>query len=222
MQQAITFEDLHEVVEALTAALDAKNSYTCGHSERVAELSLQLAKAMGLSRQAQAMIHIGAHLHDIGKIGIPDDILNKPDKLTPEEFQIICEHPTIGGTIIEKMKVFRPIAGIVRHHHERFDGTGYPAKLRGGDIPLGARIVAVADAFDAMTTPRPYRLPLTWEVAIEEIRQGCGTQFDPEVVSAFLRCVEEGLPVRRADNCRNANLMMPAGRSIIVPGIAAI
>jgi putative nucleotidyltransferase with HDIG domain len=193
LSHLITFDDLHEIVEALTTALDAKNASTCGHSERVAELSLILAQGMGLSAVEQEWIHIGAHLHDIGKIGVPDEILNKPGKLTNEEFAIIRQHSAIGGNIIDKIKVFRPIAGMVRHHHERFDGKGYPDRLRGEDIPLGARIVAIADAFDAMTTLRSYRLPLSLDEAMAEMRQGRGSQFDPAIVDVFISWVDANL-----------------------------
>lgn len=182
--------DLHEIVEALAAALDAKSSCMCGHSERVAELSLRLAQQLGLTVKEQARIHIGAHLHDIGKIGVPDVILNKPGKLTDDEFAVIRQHPEMGSHIVGKVKVFRPVVDIVRHHHERFDGKGYPDGLKGKDISLGARIVAVADAFDAMTTLRAYRQVFSYSEAIAEVRRCRGTQFDPEVVDALISLTE--------------------------------
>jgi putative nucleotidyltransferase with HDIG domain len=178
----VTLDDLHDIVDALSTALDAKNSNMCGHSERVAELSLLIAKTMGLSFAEQQRIHIGAHLHDIGKIGIPDAILNKPGKLTDDEFNTIRQHPEIGGTIVGKIKVFHSVADIVRHHHERFDGKGYPDGLCGEEISLGARIVAVADSFDAMTTMRTYRLAFSVSQAIEEAERCKGSQFDPGIV----------------------------------------
>jgi len=184
--QQITVEDLHEMVDALTTALDAKNSYMCGHSERVAMLSLLLASSMGLSASEQTRIHIGAHLHDIGKIGIPDVILNKQGKLTADEFGIICQHPAIGDNIVGKLKLFHSVADIVRHHHERFDGKGYPDGLQGQEISLGARIVAVADAFDAMTSTRAYRTAFTLSQAIEETKRCQGTQFDPNIVAILV------------------------------------
>lgn len=186
MFQQITVDDLHEMVDALTTALDAKNSYTCGHSERVAILSLLLANTMGLSPAEQTRIHIGAHLHDIGKIGIPDAILNKQGKLTDDEFSIIRQHPEIGDTIVSKLRVFHSVGDIVRHHHERFDGKGYPDGLRGQDISLGARIVAVADAFDAMTSTRAYRQVFTLSQALEETKRCRGTQFDPDIVAVLV------------------------------------
>lgn len=185
MLNLVTLDDLHDIVDALSTALDAKNSNMCGHSERVAELSLLMAKNMGLPLVEQERIHIGAHLHDIGKIGIPDAILNKPGKLTENEFDTIRQHPEIGGTIVGKIKVFRSVADIVRHHHERFDGTGYPDGLCGEEISLGARIVAVADSFDAMTTQRTYRLALSVHEAIEETERCKGSQFDPEIVDVL-------------------------------------
>lgn len=182
MLNLVTLDDLHDIVDALSTALDAKNSCMCGHSERVAELSLLMAKTMGLPLAEQERIHIGAHLHDIGKIGIPDAILNKPGKLTEEEFDTIRQHPEIGSTIIGKIKVFRSVSDIVRHHHERFDGKGYPDGLQGNEISLGARIVAVADSFDAMTTMRSYRAALSVREAIAETERCKGGQFDPAIV----------------------------------------
>lgn len=185
VSQAVSLDELHDVVEALALALEAKSSYTCGHSERVANLSLLLAKTMGVSADEQMKIHIGAHLHDIGKIGIPDDILNKQGRLTPEEFAQMRKHPVIGDSIVGHIQAFREIADIVRYHHERFDGKGYPDGLAGEEIPLAARIVAVADSFDAMTTVRTYRQAVTLEEALEEIDRCRGTQFDPGVVDAL-------------------------------------
>jgi len=182
----ITLEDLHEIVDALATTLEAKSTYTCGHSSRVAELSLGLAKGMGLSVMEQEMIHIGGHLHDIGKIGIPDAILNKPGKLTEGEFAIMRQHPNIGSEIVNKVKALRSIEGIVRHHHERFDGKGYPDGLCGHEISLGARIVAVADAFDAMNTIRTYRSALSPHQALAEMQRCRGSQFDPDIVDILL------------------------------------
>lgn len=202
MFQTITVDDLHEMVDALTTALDAKNSYMCGHSERVAVLSLLLAGAMKVSPAEQLRIHIGADLHDIGKIGVPDAILNKPGRLTHEEFAVIRQHPVIGDTIVNKLKVLRPVADIVRHHHERFDGQGYPDGLTGREISLGARIVAVADAFDAMTSARAYRTAFTLKQALTEMQRCQGTQFDPDIIEALLAlAAQHKLPVQaKIDN----------------------
>ncbi|SHJ78109.1 HD-GYP domain-containing protein [Propionispora hippei] len=187
----ITLDDLHEVVEALALALDAKNSCMCGHSERVAELALLLAAELGFSPEEQMKIHIGAHLHDIGKIGIPDNILNKEGKLTKEEFDLIREHPVIGDSIVGRIQAFRSIADSVRYHHERYDGKGYPDGLQGEEIPIEARIVAVADSFDAMTTVRTYRRAVSLKEALAEIVRCRSTQFDPVVVDALLQLAAE-------------------------------
>jgi len=187
----IALYELHDVIDAFTTALDAKNSYTWGHSTRVAEYSLLIAEYMGLSIIEQQRIHIGAHLHDIGKLSIPDAILNKPGKLTQDEFAIIRQHPTIGNNMISKVKCLASIADIVHHHHERFDGKGYPDGLWGEEISLGARIVAVADSFDAMTTQRTYRLAFNTYQALEEIEICRGSQFDPDVVDVFMFLMTE-------------------------------
>jgi putative nucleotidyltransferase with HDIG domain len=183
--------DLHDMVDALTAALDAKNPYTCGHSGRVAELALALACQLGLPDEERNRIHVGAHLHDIGKIGVPDRILDKPAGLTEAEMSLIKLHPIIGDQIIRKTRAFQPMADIVRHHHERFDGKGYPDGLSGLDISLGARIVAVADAVDAMTNPRPYRKALSFQDASDELMRCRNRQFDPELVDIMVGYLSE-------------------------------
>ena len=187
-----TVDDLHEVVDALAAAVDAKDSYTCGHSERVAEISLAIAKEMKLSHEEQYLIHIGAHLHDVGKIGIPDAVISKPGRLTNEEFTLVKEHPIIGYHIVSKVKILQTVSLIVRHHHERIDGGGYPDGLAGETIPLGARIVAVADAFDAMTTTRTYKASMSIPEALQELINCSGTQFDRDVVEVFVKIMKKG------------------------------
>ena len=187
-----TVDDLHEVVDALAAAVDAKDSYTCGHSERVAEISLAIAKEMKLSHEEQYLIHIGAHLHDVGKIGIPDAVISKPGRLTNEEFTLVKEHPIIGYHIVSKVKILQTVSLIVRHHHERIDGGGYPDGLAGETIPLGARIVAVADAFDAMTTTRTYKVSMSIPEALQELINCSGTQFDRDVVEVFVKIMKKG------------------------------
>lgn len=191
MSQVFTIKDLQQIVDAFAAALDAKNSSMCGHSQRVAVISLAIAKALQLSEAEQQTIYMGAQLHDIGKIGIPDSILNKTGKLTDYEFNRIKEHPVIGNTIVQKVKVFEPICDIIRFHHERYDGNGYPDGLSGKDIPLGARIVAIADSFDAMTMPRPYRHSLNHCQALEEIIRCSGSQFDSALVAVFVKMFRE-------------------------------
>lgn len=182
---------------ALAAAIDARDPYTHGHTERVTAYSLAIAEEMEDSPEVKAFpnfresLHISALLHDIGKIGIPDSILNKTGKLTDAEFEKIKEHPVIGATILYPIKELGAILSGVRSHQERFDGTGYPDRLKGEDIPLLARIIAVADAFDAITTSRPYRDKKSIEEAIAEIKRSSGTQFDPTITNAFLRAYEK-------------------------------
>jgi len=182
--------DVHEIVEALTAALDAKHNYTRGHSDRVADLSFVIAREMGLPRIELYQVHVAGHLHDVGKIGIPDELLTKTGIMTVEEFEIIKEHPVIGDEILKKIRVLKDLSPIVRHHHERYLGGGYPDGLQGNDIPLASRIICLADAYDAMTSFRSYRSSLTHEAAIIEIIRCSGTQFDPDVAKAFLRITD--------------------------------
>lgn len=187
MNRILLATDLHEIVDALGTTLDAKSAYTCGHSERVAEVSLAIAKILFLSESEQLRIHIGAHLHDIGKIGIPDCILNKPGKLDDQEYEVMKKHPVIGYQIVSKVRVLKPISDIVRHHHERMDGRGYPDGLKGEEISLASRIVAIADAFDAMTSQRAYRSKIKAIEAIEQLKYNRGTQFDANIVDIVIK-----------------------------------
>lgn len=172
----------HDIIACLVAALEARDVYTSGHSDRVADMSYELAKAMGLKGVALEDIHIAAHLHDIGKLGVPDHILNKKDKLLPEEWEQIKLHPDIGFGILNKSRDLSHLAQMVLHHHERWDGKGYPNGLKADNIPLGARIIAVSDTIDAMTSARPYREAMSWESCKDEILKNKGIQFDPAVV----------------------------------------
>jgi len=174
-------------IRVLTAALDAKDSYTQGHSMRVTEYSMAIAEELKLPEVERERIEYAGLLHDIGKIGISDYILCKPGKLTEEEFQIIKSHPVTGAKIIEPVEFLKDKVPLVRHHHEKFDGSGYPDGLKGKEIPLGARIIAVSDAFDAMTSTRAYRSNLPYEDALNEIKKNKGRQFDPEIADAFIR-----------------------------------
>jgi response regulator RpfG family c-di-GMP phosphodiesterase len=174
-------------LEALGSALDTRDVGTEAHSRRVHGYALAAARAYGLPEDALADLAHGVLLHDIGKIGIPDAILLKPDRLTAEEWAIMRRHPEIGARLIRDIPFLRGAVPIVRHHHERWDGTGYPAGLRGAEIPLGARIFAVVDAFDAMTADRPYSRAISFEEARAEVRRSAGTHFDPDVVEAFMR-----------------------------------
>jgi HD-GYP domain-containing protein (c-di-GMP phosphodiesterase class II) len=176
-----------EFVGSLASALDARDCYTAGHSRRVSEISCAVGEAANMSKQDLDELRIGALLHDIGKIGIGDLVLQKPGPLTPEEFAEIKLHPTIGRKILEGVNGFQMYLPIVELHHEDWDGTGYPRHLRGEDTPLGARIVHVSDAYDAMTSDRPYRRGMKHEKALRLIQENAGTQFDPAVVAVFLK-----------------------------------
>jgi putative nucleotidyltransferase with HDIG domain len=175
-----------DTITILAQAVELKDEYTGGHIHRVSTYSLQLAEKLGLAPGDVELIRIGTPLHDIGKIGIDDAILRKPDKLTPEEFEQMKAHTVKGAAIVATVPDLRPVLPIVRHHHERWDGQGYPDQLGGEAISPLARIVALADAFDAMTSDRPYRKGMTSEVAFAEIEKQAGRQFDPRFAAAFL------------------------------------
>lgn len=176
----------------LANAIDAKSRWTAGHSQRVTALAEAIGRKLGVHGPEAEILRRGGLLHDVGKIGVPREVLDFPGRLSDDQFAIIKGHPRIGVTILEPMKVFRPILPIVLHHHERWDGKGYPDGLKGKRIPRLARILAVADVFDAMSTPRPYRDALTKEFVVSHIEEGAGTQFDPEVVQGFLRVMSAG------------------------------
>ena len=173
-------------IQTLRYTVEAKDPYTRGHSDRVSEFSVLIGKQLGLPESDIKTLQIGGLFHDIGKIGIPDSILLKESKLTDDEYSEIKNHPSIGAHILCNAEVFKDIIPIVKHHHERFDGKGYPGKLAGENIPYLARITAVADTFDAMTSKRTYRDALPLEVVREEIEKCSGTQFDPEIAKVFL------------------------------------
>ena len=175
-----------ESIETLRYTVEAKDPYTKGHSDRVAQYSVLIGKKMGLSEEDQKTLLIGGLFHDIGKIGVPDTILRKPDRLTDEEYSEIKNHPSIGAHILAPATIFQDIIPIVKHHHEKYDGKGYPSQLKGEDIPLFARIAAIADTFDAMTSKRTYRDELSLETVIAEIERCKGTQFDPKIADVFL------------------------------------
>jgi putative nucleotidyltransferase with HDIG domain len=181
-----------QFIETMAEVLDARDPYTAGHSLRVAAYSHAIACAMNLPAEEVQTIRVGAQLHDIGKVGIPDAVLQKPGELSPEEFGLIKLHPQIGRRILEKMGRFHEFLGVVELHHENYDGTGYPYRLAGDRIPLAARIVRVADAFDSMVTTRHYRNALGVRTATKELRDNAGTQFDPAIAALTLRLIEEG------------------------------
>lgn len=175
-----------ESIEVLRRTVEVKDVYTRGHSDRVSEYSLLIGKKLNLPPEQMKTLKIGALFHDIGKIGIPDAILLKTDKLTDDEYSEIKNHPAIGAHILSNASIFADIIPIVKHHHERYDGKGYPARLAGEDIPYLARIVAVADTFDAMTSRRSYRQALDFDYTMNEIERCKGTQFDPAIADIFL------------------------------------
>ena len=182
-----------QVVTAIANAVDAKDTYTNGHSRRVAEYAEKIAERFGYSEEQQEEIYMMGLLHDVGKIGIPDAVINKPAKLTDEEFEIIKNHPVMGARILQNIREMPKLVVGARWHHERYDGRGYPDGLSGTDIPVEARIIAVADAYDAMTSRRSYRDILSQEVVRSEIEKGKGTQFDPVFAEIMLGMMEEDM-----------------------------
>lgn len=180
-------------METLTRTLEARDSYTRGHSHRVSEYTVALAKILNLDRDYIETLRLAASLHDLGKIGIKDVILNKKGSLTESEFSVIKLHPEIGAQILQPLENVKEMIPWIKYHHERYDGKGYPDGLRKNDIPLGAKIIAVADSYDAMTTDRPYRKALKAEIASKEIQDNLGLQFDPEIGKAWLEVFNKGV-----------------------------
>ena len=185
------------VIRSLTSAIDAKDPYTSGHSERVARIAVRIAEEMGLSANHRSDLYLMGLLHDVGKIGIDDEVLKKPDRLTPEEYRLVQSHVEIGVHILADLKKLHHLLPGVAHHHESYDGKGYPNRLAGEAIPLPARILAVADAFDAMSSTRPYRRRLSQTAIDEIIRHGAGVQWDPRVVAALFACRSDVEAIRQ-------------------------
>jgi putative nucleotidyltransferase with HDIG domain len=201
------------LAEALAEALDARDRYTAGHSLRVADYAEAMARELDVPSAETEAIRMAAWLHDVGKIGIPDAVLLKPGPLSREEFGLVKLHPQIGRRILERAQGFEPVLDAVELHHENYDGTGYPYGLSGERIPLAARVIRVADAFDAMTTNRCYRPALTTESAMDVIHRGSGKEYDPKCAWAFLRVL------RRTDQGR---LRAPALSDLIATGVPAL
>lgn len=178
-------EGYHSTIRALASAIDAKDPYTCGHSQSVAQYSMVCGMVLGLDAEQMRTLETAALLHDIGKIGIDDAILRKPRKLSAAEQGTVRDHPVIGAAIVHDIGTLHEVIGLILHHHEKYDGSGYPHGIAGDDIPLGARIIAVADAFDSMTTDRPYRRALTINEAMTELLRCRGTHFCPHALDAF-------------------------------------
>jgi|SRR5579863_7339522 HD-GYP domain-containing protein (c-di-GMP phosphodiesterase class II) len=201
-QLELRVKELEQEVRSLRVALvcsfnqllDLRDLNTGVHSTRLAEWGMRVGRDLGVDEGRMPDIEMGALLHDIGKVGVPDHILNKPGRLTQEEFEQIKRHPEFGWSVIRKLPGLEIASLYVLHHHENFDGTGYPAKLSGADIPIGARIVSVIDAFDAMVSSRPYREGLPVDEAIRRLRESSGTQFDPAVVQSFVQIARLEMP----------------------------
>ncbi len=186
----ITHEN-HELVECITSALDARDPYTGDHSRRVSDMACFLCRKMRMTESEVQEIHIAGHLHDIGKIGVPDRVLLKEGKLDDEEWQLMKKHPQIGAEIMSKSERFTRIAAILLHHHERWDGKGYPFGAKGEEIPVGARVIAICDSIDAMASKRSYRNALPLEVVRGEIEKNIGIMYDPEIARLALENWEE-------------------------------
>jgi putative nucleotidyltransferase with HDIG domain len=195
LSNASLIKELNEfnwgTLEALARAIDAKSHWTAGHSERVTNLALKIGRVLGLSQGERDVLHRAGLLHDIGKLGIPMDVLDKEGKLTKKEEQLMREHVRLGLRILEPIAAYDEVLSIVSHHHESFNGEGYPEGLAGKAISLGGRIFAVADSFDALTSNRPYRQALNRGYAVEMIKQECGSRYDPEIVQAFLEVMAQ-------------------------------
>jgi putative nucleotidyltransferase with HDIG domain len=187
------YQNLFATLYAFVNALEARDLYTRQHSSRVTGIALILGKKLGCTSEQLDILNFAGHLHDIGKIGIRDDILLKPGRLTSEEFEKIKEHPVIGANILEQLGLWENERFIIKSHHERFDGTGYPDGLKQGQIPFLARILSVADVYDAIASDRAYRKKMEESTILKIISEGSGNQFDPDIVAAFLQTYEDGL-----------------------------
>lgn len=179
--------DYHEIIECIVSALDAKDPYTAGHSQRVSDLALEVCKILGLSEKETEKIHIAAHLHDIGKVGIPDQVLNKEGTLTDKEWEAMKRHPQIGAEILSKSHHLNELKDMVLYHHERVDGKGYPSGLKGAEIPFGARIIAICDSIDAMLSDRSYRKAHSFDFCYNEVTKNLGTMYDFELGKTVLK-----------------------------------
>ena len=186
-----TLSNFHDFILCIISTLEARDSYTSHHSSRVAEMTEKICDLLNLPLDEKEVYHIAAHLHDVGKIGIRDSVLLKEGKLSQEEWEIMKSHAIQGYNILKNVKSFEEVAKIVRSHHERFDGKGYPDGLKGEEIPRLVRIISVADAYDAMTSKRSYRDVLAQEIVKEEIEKGKGKQFDPQIADVMLLLMAE-------------------------------
>ena len=208
------------VMRALVNAIDAKDAYTCGHSDRVARIAVRLAEELGLGDQTCQQIYVTGLLHDVGKIGVPDAILCKPGKLSDEEFEVVKRHPVVGYDILKHLAQLDYVLPGVLHHHESVAGTGYPHRLSGDEIPLPARILAVADAYDAMTSSRPYRQAMPFEKAEQILQDGAGRQWDEQVVAALFRALEDLHEICIDCDMRQHEVHGPSGDELQLPAAA--
>lgn len=210
---AVSFESLErtffETVEALANALEAKDEYTSNHARSITDMALDVGSELGIEGNDLKRLELGALFHDIGKIGIPSKILAKPGPLDDHEWEVIKTHPELGERILEPIDRLAEVRPIVRHCHEHFDGSGYPDAIKGDEIPIESRIILVVDAFDAMTTDRPYRKALPIEVACRRLNESSGHQFDPAIVAAFLRTLGQADSLHNTADTREH---APAGR----------
>lgn len=181
----------HDIIKSMVATLEAKDLYTYGHSTRVAEMAYGLGKVLGMTEKELNLMHVAGDLHDIGKIGVPDSVLNKPGKLELDEWELMKEHSYIGYKILSKANTFKKISEIVLYHHERWDGKGYPKGLKAEEIPLESRILAVCDSIDAMKSDRPYRKSISDKICREEISKNEGIMYDSEIAECMLENWDE-------------------------------
>ena len=181
-------------VRALARAVEAKDPYTRQHSEAVSRYAEAIAREMNLPDPVRKSVRYAAVLHDVGKIGIPDSILTKPGPLSPEERELIAQHPQIGANIVSHVSCMRREVPFIKHHHENWDGSGYPAGLKSTAIPIGARVLRVADSFDALLSERSYKQSMSWDDALKEIRAGAGSMYDARVVAALEEAIRNGIP----------------------------
>jgi HD-GYP domain-containing protein (c-di-GMP phosphodiesterase class II) len=199
LENASLYKELDELflssIRAIVEAVDAKDPYTRGHSARVVSYALLIGESLNIDKESLKELEISAILHDVGKIGIPDNILGKPGKLTEKEYDFMKRHPEFGAAIIEPISKLRMLIPNILHHHERLDGGGYPSGLKGSEIPVFARIICVADSFDAMTTDRPYRMRKSITAAFTELKRCSNTQFDPEFVEVFIEQYKNKKPL---------------------------
>jgi len=214
VDNARLYDDLrglfYNTVETLVRTIQAKDQYTAGHSTRVSRYALMIAERLGLSTKEKHHLYLAAMLHDIGKIGVPDDLLNRPGKLSDEEMERVRNHVQVGASMIEMLGEMHPIVPLIRHHHECYDGSGYPDGLKGEQIPLISRIIAVADMYDAMTSDRPYRKRRNHRTAVDEIISTAGTKLDPRVANTFLEVLKDIIPVESKEKAPEVPTESPA------------